>query len=86
MKQESFYFTVTDVARFLGKSPVTLRGWERQGLISFPRDTGGDRKLNLVEVRKAARTAHSIGRINDRRLRLVEASVTLLEVVEERNK
>jgi hypothetical protein len=86
VSQDKFTFTVTDIARFLGKSPVTLRGWERNNLISFPRDSGGDRKLDLADVRKAAQEAHGLGRINQDRLRLVEACVTMLEVIEERNK
>lgn len=80
-----FTFTVTDLARFLGKSPVTLRHWERQGLISFPRDTGGDRKLTLDQVRQVARIARQLGRIGDDRLNLVEAAVTILEIVEKAN-
>lgn len=86
MSQDQFTFTVTDIARLFGKSPVTLRGWERQGLISFPRDSGGDRKLNLVEVREAARSAHKLKRIPQDRLYLVEACVTLLQTIEEKNK
>lgn len=80
-----FTFSVTELARFLGKSPVTLRGWERQGLLVFPRDEGGDRKLTLDQVRHAARIAHTLGRITDRRLNLVEAAVTILEIVESEN-
>ncbi len=80
-----FTFTVTDLARFLGKSPVTLRHWERQGLLAFPRDSGGDRKLTLDQVRQTARIARDLGRISERRLNLVEAAVTILEVVENEN-
>lgn len=80
-----FYFTVVDLARFLGKSPVTLRHWERQGLIAFPRDSGGDRKLTVDQVRQVARIARQLGRITERRLNLVEATVTLMETVEKEN-
>lgn len=80
-----FQFTVTELARFLGKSPVTLRHWERQGLIVFPRDQSGDRKLSTSEVRYVAQIAKKLGRINDDRLRLVEASITLLEIIEKEN-
>jgi predicted site-specific integrase-resolvase len=80
-----FLFTITDVARFLGKSPVTLRGWERKGLISFPRDSGGDRKFTLAEVRNVATSAKEMKRISKDRLKLVEASVTMLELIEKEN-
>jgi predicted site-specific integrase-resolvase len=80
-----FSFTVTDLARFLGKSPVTLRHWERQGLVTFPRDGNGDRRLTTGEIRLMARIASKLGRISDERLYLVEATVTLLEMVEQRN-
>lgn len=83
---DQFTFTVTDIARFLGKSPVTLRGWERQGLLAFPRDSGGDRKLNLDDVRTASQRAFELGRITESRLRLVEASVTIMEMIEEKNR
>ncbi len=53
MKQKSsqFAFTITDAGRFLGKSPVTLRGWERSGLVALPRDVeGGDRKFTATDI------------------------------------
>jgi DNA-binding transcriptional MerR regulator len=84
-KNWKFHFTVTDLARFLGKSPVTLRHWERQGLVVFPRDNNGDRRLTCDEIRQMARIAKTLGRINERRLNLVEASVTLLEQIERQN-
>lgn len=81
----NFYFTVTDLGRFIGKSPVTLRTWERQGLISLPRDQSGDRKLSVEDVRAAARRAKELGRINEQRLNIVEAAVTILSLVEKEN-
>lgn len=75
MSEDRFLFTITDLARFLGKSPVTLRGWERKGLMTFPRDDSGDRKLNPDQVIKAARMAHVLGRIKDDRLFAVETSM-----------
>lgn len=80
-----FSFTVTDLARFLGKSPVTLRHWERQGLVIFPRDTNGDRRLTATDVRHMAFRAWKLGRISERRFNLVNASVTLLENIESEN-
>jgi DNA-binding transcriptional MerR regulator len=80
-----FHFTVTDLARFLGKSPVTLRHWERQGLVVFPRDSNGDRRLTCFEIRQMARIAKALGRITEDRLNLVEATITLLEQVERQN-
>lgn len=77
-----FHFTVTDAARFLGKSAVTIRSWERQGLLKLPRDLKGDRKLSPEEVRTVAQKAHQLGRISQSRLRLIEATVTLLTLIE----
>jgi predicted site-specific integrase-resolvase len=82
---DGFHFTVTDLARFLGKSAVTIRGWERQGLISLPRDPNGDRRFAPDDVRVAAKRAHELGRINLKRLHLVEAAVTLLTTIEGEN-
>jgi predicted site-specific integrase-resolvase len=82
---DRFYFTVSDLGRFLGKSPVTLRGWERKGLITFARDSGNDRKLTAPQVREAAEIARQLGRIDEERLRLVGAAVTLLEMIEKEN-
>lgn len=80
-----FSFTITDVARLLGKSAVTLRGWEKRGLITFPRE-GTDRRMTTAEVREIAQIARDLKRISAQRLHMVEATVTLLEIIEERNK
>jgi predicted site-specific integrase-resolvase len=84
-KNWRFHFTVTDLARFLGKSPVTLRHWERQGLVVFPREPNGDRRLSCYEIRQMARIAKTLGRITEDRLNLVEATITLLEQIERQN-
>lgn len=84
-KNWKFSFTVTDLARFLGKSPVTLRHWERQGLVVFPRDPNGDRRLTTDEVRHMARIANKLGRVSESRMHLVEATVTMLQLVEAAN-
>ncbi len=84
-KNWRFYFTVTDLARFLGKSPVTIRGWEQKKLLTIPRDSGGDRKLTTTDVRKAAKRARDLGRITAWRLHLVEAVITLLDIIEREN-
>ena len=80
-----FSFTVTDLARFLGKSPVTLRSWERQGLLSFPRDPSGDRKFSTTDIREAANKARSLKRISNKRLQYIETCVTMLEIIEREN-
>lgn len=86
MKGDPFIFTVTDLARFLGKSAVTLRGWEKQELITLPRDSGGERKLTVDEVREVAKTAFHLNRITRRRLDMVEAVCTMLSLIEGENK
>jgi predicted site-specific integrase-resolvase len=84
-KNWRFHYTITDLGRFLGKSPVTLRGWERQGLISVPRDPSGDRKLGNREVAGVAKRAYDARRISRTRRDLVCATVTLMEVIEREN-
>src|SRR3954469_1223223 len=80
-----FSFTITDLARFLGKSPVTLRHWERQGLVVFPRDDNGDRRLTTQQVRIMAQMAKRLNRIDEWRLHIVEATITNLEIIEKAN-
>ena len=80
-----FTFTVTDLARFLGKSPVTLRSWEKKGLLSFPRDASGDRKFSAADIRDSAKKAKSLKRISNQRLQYIEACVTMLEMIEREN-
>lgn len=81
-----FYFTITDAARFLGKSPVTLRQWERKGLVVLPRESeGGDRRFTTEDVRQLAETAYDLRRINLERLRLINMSTTALDVIERMN-
>ncbi len=77
-----FTFTVTDLALFLAKSPVTIRGWERQGLLTLPRDSSGARSMNISDVRNAANIAYELGRISDHRLRLIESALLILEYIE----
>lgn len=84
-KDWRFHYTISDLGRFLGKSPVTLRKWEREGLILMPRDNGGDRRLGNREVAGVAKRAYKLKRINRGRLDLVCATVTMLEVIEREN-
>jgi hypothetical protein len=78
-------FTVVDLARLIGKSPVTIRGWEKKGLISLPRDSGDNRKLTCEDVRSVAKVALDLGRIHKRRYQLVLSTLYLLEQVEMEN-
>jgi len=80
-----FYFTVTDLARFLGKSPVTIRGWERKGLVSIPRDSGGDRKMTADDVYEIAKIALGAKRIDEARFRLIAAAVSNITIIEASN-
>ncbi len=85
-KQWKFYFTITDAARFLGKSPVTLRQWERKGLLSFPRESeGGDRRFSTADIRRLAEMALELGRITYTRNRYIIMSTTSLDVIESMN-
>lgn len=86
MQRDPFIFTVTDLARFLGKSAVTIRTWERQGKIELPRDSGDNRKLTVDDLREAAKTAFHLKRINRCRLDMIEAACTMLTLIERENK
>lgn len=82
-----FTFTITDLARLLGKSPVTLRGWERQKLLRFPREKDeGDRKFTCDEIVIASRKARQLGRINDTRLQLIEGAMGTFKFIETANR
>jgi predicted site-specific integrase-resolvase len=81
-----FSFTISDLARFLGKSAVTLRGWERSGYISFPRNQRGDRHFTVQDLRKVAASDIVRERVVQDRLRLFEATITLLEIVEDEDR
>lgn len=80
-----FYFTVTDLARFLGKSPVTIRGWERKGLIEIPRDSGGDRKLNVDDILRIAQVAQKLQRITFARHNMIVAAMVNIGLIEHYN-
>lgn len=80
-----FIFTITDLGKFLGKSPVTLRGWEKQGLVSIPKEPSGDRKLYIKDVKDIVEVAYERKRISKERRELVLASLTILQVVEGMN-
>lgn len=84
-KNWRFYFTVTDLARFLGKSPVTVRGWERRGLVSIPRDSGDNRKLTTTDVREITKIAREDKRITGWRYQIVNLAMTALELIEREN-
>ena len=81
-----FSFTISDLSRFLGKSAVTLRGWERAGHISFPRNGRGDRRFTLDDLRTVAASSVVRERVVQDRLRLFEATITILEIIEDENR
>lgn len=80
-RQSKFSLSISEAAVFLGKSPVTLRSWEYQGLVRFPR-VGNDRKLSIEDLRSLARVAADKNRITEDRLRLIEATLTMMELIE----
>lgn len=69
----------------LGKSPVTLRGWEDRGLVAIPRDQSGDRKLGCKDIREVTAKAREHSRISSGRANLIYAAMTLLEEIEQAN-
>lgn len=82
--RRQFRFTITDLGLFLGKAPVTLRGWERQGIVSYPRDSRGDRTFGVDDIRAVLGASEVRRRIPRDRLKLIEATLTILELVEKR--
>lgn len=80
-----FHFTISELGRLLGKSPVTLRKWDRTGFVSIPRDQSGDRRLEVHDVRVIADTARQGGRITQNRYDLVSATMTLVGLLEKEN-
>lgn len=84
-RHDGFHFTITDLGRFLGKSPVTLRKWEAQGLVTYPRDDGGDRKLGVQDVAAVAQVAREARRITCHRQSLVNAALDALLAIEKEN-
>ncbi len=85
MSDKRFHFSISEVSLFLGKSPVTLRGWERQGLITFPRE-GTDRKLTCDEVIIVSKRARELGRIPLYRHDMIVAAITILKLLEYQNR
>lgn len=81
-----FTFSITDLALLLGKSPVTLRSWERKGFVTMPRDSRGDRRFRSQDVRKIASKARDNRRINNNRYEIVIATMMLLDMVEKENR
>jgi predicted site-specific integrase-resolvase len=84
-KNWRFHFTITDLGRLLGKSPVTLRKWDRGGFVTIPRDPSGDRRLGIDDVTDIASKAYRGGRIGKRRYDLVCATMTLISMIEREN-
>lgn len=85
LDKDKFTFTITDAARFIGKSPATLRKWEQQKIISYPR-VGENRSFDLSDLRTLVRNAYKLRRITRSREQLVLASITLLEIIENENR
>ena len=80
-----FTFTISDLGRLIGKSPVTLRNWDDRGLVNIPRDSSGNRKLTCTDIREITDKAFDHKRINRRRANLVHATMTLMEQIEFEN-
>lgn len=79
-----FKFSISDLGHFLNKSPVTIRAWERKGLIRLPRE-GGTRVLGIHDVERVARIAHQAKRISDYRLLIVVKAIESLDYIEKDN-
>jgi hypothetical protein len=76
-----FEFTISDLGQFLKKSPVTLRAWERKGLLSIPR-VGTKRLLTIDEVLEVANIALNAGRISQTRWENIRLALYYLQQLE----
>ncbi len=45
-------FTIAEAARYLGVFPLTLRNWEKKGLLKAFRTLGGHRRFKRSELDK----------------------------------
>lgn len=73
---ETEFFTIGQLARALGREPVTIRKWEREGIIPVATfqvpgkegDPRGRRRLyNRAQVEGIVRIAHEEGVLHERR-------------------
>lgn len=80
----TFRLTISDVGVFLGKSPVTLRSWERKGLLTMPR-VGGKRVLSVKDVLAVAEIAYRHHRITNERWFLIREALMVLSLIETEN-
>lgn len=80
-----FRFSISDLGIFLGKSPVTIRAWERKGLLKLPR-VGNNRSLTTAQVLEVAACAHGAGRISNLRMELIGEAVATMNIIEQENK
>jgi hypothetical protein len=80
-KQSKIYFTMGDLSALFDRSPVSLRQWQKKGYIYFNGE--GIRKLCPSEVKGVAKKAREIKGVNHHRLDILEAAMTLLEILEE---
>ncbi len=85
MPHEGFYFSITDAARFLNKSPVTLRKWEQTGFWMFPRDEHGHRKLGVADMAAVTQKARVAHRITANRQTLILTALEALTDIEKEN-
>ena len=75
-------FSISDLGKLLGRSPSTLRKWEQSGLVSFPRDPSGDRRLFAEDVERIVEVACQKRRISKRRSMVINeimSGITKLE-------
>jgi DNA-binding transcriptional MerR regulator len=83
MRRKQFTFTVSDAAILFGKSPVTLRQWEKKGIVDFPRLTNGARRMSSNDIRQIALVVQHKNYITRQRLQLINAILTMMELAEQ---
>jgi hypothetical protein len=78
-KSQYFVFTISDLSVMFNRSPASLRQWQEKGYIYFTNP--GIRKVSTSEVKGIVKKVRTIKGIDQKRLDILDASMTLLEIL-----
>lgn len=83
-KSGPWAFSITDIARFLGKAPVTIRKWDRTGEIQTGR-IGPKRSVGIEGMKLITEFAYENARITPARAKLVEETLFMMGIIQQEN-
>ena len=66
------FFSISEAAQYLGVFPLSLRNWERRGLIKSFRTPGGHRRFKRSDLDRIAGIGTIVDRLRDTMDRLRE--------------